>query len=83
VVTVATSDEGSPQRLALIHVPAHNRDEIERIAKAHLARLGRACCFAAVTKVGCLHEPVVVSQTLTGRSETLICFRWVNIVSET
>ena len=86
VVAVATSDEGRPQRLALMPVAAHNRDEIARIAKLHLAPSARdlvpdgLACFAAVTKAGCLHEPVVVSQTLTGRSETLICFRWVNTV---
>jgi transposase-like protein len=85
VVAVATSDEGRPQRLALMPVAAHNRDEIARIAKLHLAPSARVvsdglACFAAVTKAGCLHEPVVVSQTLTGRSETLICFRWVNTV---
>ena len=85
VVAVATSDEGRPQRLALMPVAAHNRDEIARIAKLHLAPSARVvsdglACFAAVTKAGCLHEPVVVSQTPTGRSETLICFRWVNTV---
>jgi len=85
VVAVATSDEGRPQRLALMPVAAHNSEEIERIAKAHLAPTALVvsdglACFAAVTKAGCLHEPVVVSQTLTGRSETLFCFRWVNTV---
>ena len=80
VVAVATSDEGRPQRLALMPVAAHNKDEIARIAELHLAPSARVvsdglACFAAVTKAGCLHEPVVVSRTLTGRSETLDLLR--------
>jgi hypothetical protein len=34
----------------------------------------------AVTRAGCRHEPDIVARTLTGRSETLPCFRWVNTV---
>lgn len=85
VVAVATSDDGHPQRLALLPVAAHNSDEIERVAKAHLAPTARVvsdglACFMAVTRAGCRHEPVIVARTLTGRSETLPCFRWVNTV---
>jgi len=57
VVAVATTDDGHPQRLALLPVAAHNSDEIERVAKAHLAPTARVvsdglACFMAVTRAG-------------------------------
>lgn len=85
VIAVATSDEGHPQRLALMPVAAHNSEEIERIAKAHLAPTALVVsdglgCFRAVKEAGCRHEPINVSKTLEGKSEKLACFRWVNTV---
>ena len=85
VIAVATSDDGRPQRLALLPVTAHNGEEIERIARAHLAPTARVVsdglgCFRAVTKAGCTHEPVVVQKTAHGKSEKVAEFRWANTI---
>lgn len=38
-----------------------------------------ASCFTAVTRAGCIHEPVNASKSVI-RSQKLACFRWVYIV---
>lgn len=83
VVAVATSDEGRPQRLVLAVVARHDGEEIEKMAKAHLAPSARVVsdglgCFRAVTRAGCSHEPIVAAKT--GWSETIPAFKWVNTV---
>jgi transposase-like protein len=85
VVAVETTEEGRPQRLALLPVAAHNSEEIERVAKAHLAPTARVVsdglsCFRAVTKAGCKHEPIIVERTQHGCSEKVPEFRWANTV---
>src|SRR5436189_167103 len=52
VIAVATSDEGRPQRLFL-QVAEHTGEDIERVARAHLAPSARVVsdglgCFRAV-----------------------------------
>lgn len=85
VVAVATDDDGHPQRLLLHVVKTHDGDNIEAMARTHLAPTARVVsdglgCFRAVTRAGCRHDPVNVSKTLTGKSEKLSCFRWVNTI---
>jgi len=85
VVAVATTGDGKPQRLLLHVVRVHDGEAIAAMAKAHLQPTARIVsdglgCFRAVTRAGCTHEPVNVSKTLDGKSEKLVCFRWVNTV---
>jgi len=83
VVAVATSDDGRPLRLLLHVVEHHSSVEIEKMAKAHLAKSARVisdglACFRAVAKAGCKHHPVIAAQN--GWSEKLPCFKWTNTV---
>jgi hypothetical protein len=53
VIAVATTDEGRPQRL-LLEVAEHTGEDIERVARTHLAPSARVVsdglsCFRAVT----------------------------------
>lgn len=64
VPSVVTSDEGRPQRIAFMPVARHDRYEIERVAKVHLAPSARVvwdglAYFRAVTKAGCTHHPII------------------------
>ena len=73
------------ERLLLHVVKVHDGEAIAAMAKAHLEPTARIVsdglgCFRAVTKAGCAHEPVNVSKTFDGKSEKLVCFRWVNTV---
>lgn len=82
VIAVETRD-GKPRRVQMHVVAGFTSAEIERVARAHLEPAAIVvsdglACFGAVKAAGCEHEPVNVSKTLTGRSETLACFRWVN-----
>ena len=66
VIAVATTDEGRPQRL-LLEVAEHTGEDIERVARAHLAPSARVVsdglsCFRAVTRAGCRHEPIVAAR---------------------
>ena len=84
VVAVATSDDGHPLHLLLHVVTTHDGDNIEAMAKAHLAPTARVIsdglgCFRAVTRAGCTHEPVNVSKA-SDHGEKLACFKWVNTV---
>lgn len=84
VVAVATSDEGRPHALLLHVVKRHDGDSIEAMAKAHLCATARVvsdglACFRAVTRAGCVHEPVNVSKA-SDHGEKLACFRWANTV---
>ena len=84
VVAVETTDDGRPRRLLLHVVETHDGDNIEKLAKAHLASSARVVsdglgCFRAVTRAGCTHEPVNVTKA-SDHGEKLVCFRWVNTV---
>lgn len=84
VAAVATDDDGHPQRLLLHVVKAHDSEEIEAMAKAHLAPTARVVsdglgCFRAVTKAGCTHAPINVTKA-ADHGEKLAAFRWVNTV---
>ena len=84
VAAVETNAEGHPLRLLLCVVAAHDGKSIEVMAKAHLAPGTRVVsdglgCFRAVTKAGCVHEPVNVSKA-ENHGEKLACFRWVSTV---
>ena len=84
VAAVATSDDGRPLRLLLHVVLAHDGVSIEAMARAHLAPGARVVsdglgCFRAVTRAGCVHEPIVV-QRAPQNSEKIPAFRWVNTV---
>ena len=73
-----------PRRLLLHVVETHDGDNIEKMAKAHLASSARVVsdglgCFRAVTRAGCTHEPVNVTKA-SDHGEKLVCFRWVNTV---
>ena len=83
VIAVATSDEGRPQRLFL-QVAEHTGEDIERVARAHLAPSARVVsdglgCFRAVTRAGCRHEPIVAARA-PEQPEKIPAFRWVNTV---
>jgi transposase-like protein len=83
VIAVATTDEGRPQRL-LLEVAEHTGDEIERVARTHLAPSARVVsdglsCFRAVTRAGCRHEPIVAARE-PEQPEKIPAFRWVNTV---
>ena len=84
VAAVATSDDGRPLRLLLHVVKSHDGEAIEAMARAHLAPGARVVsdglgCFRAVTRVGCVHEPIV-AQRAPQNSEKIPAFRWVNTV---
>jgi transposase-like protein len=83
VVAVETSDDGHPRRLLLHVVKTHDSENIEAMARTHLAPSARVVsdglgCFRAVTRIGCGHEPTVAAQL--GWSEKLPCFRWANTI---
>lgn len=84
VVAVETTDERRPRRLLLHVVETHDGENIEKMAKAHLAPTARVIsdglgCFRAVTRAGCTHVPVNVTKA-ADHGEKLACFRWVNTV---
>ena len=84
VIAVETSKAGHPLRLLLHVVETHDGKSIEAMAWAHLAPGTRVVsdglgCFRAVTRAGCLHEPVVVGKA-ADHGEKLACFRWANTV---
>ena len=84
VAAVETSKEGHPLRLLLHVVKSHDGEAIEAMAKAHLTPGCRVVsdglgCFRAVTKAGCVHEPVNATKA-NDHGEKLACFRWVNTV---
>jgi transposase-like protein len=84
VVAVETSKEGHPLRLLLHVVATHDGEAIKAMAQAHLEPGTRVVsdglgCFRAVTRAGCVHEPVNVTKANT-HGEKLACFRWVNTV---
>lgn len=84
VAAVETSTEGHPLRLLLAVVKSHDGEAIEAMARAHLSPGCRVVtdglgCFRAVTKAGCVHEPVNATKA-NDHGEKLACFRWVNTV---
>jgi transposase-like protein len=84
VAAVETSQEGHPLRLLLAVVKSHNGEAIEAMARAHLEPGCRVVsdglgCFRAVTKAGCVHEPINATKA-NDHGEKLACFRWVNTV---
>ena len=84
VAAVETSKDGHPLRLLLHVVKTHDSAAIEAMARQHLAPGTRVVsdglgCFRAVTRAGCVHEPVNVSKA-SDHGEKLACFRWVNTV---
>jgi transposase-like protein len=84
VAAVETSAAGHPLRLLLHVVKTHDGAAIEAMAKQHLVPGTRVVsdglgCFRAVTRAGCVHQPVTVTKA-ADHGEKLACFRWVNTI---
>lgn len=84
VIAVATSDDGTPQRLLLHTVPVLNKDNIEAMAMSLLASTAHVIsdgywCFRSVTKAGCTHERIITKHRGL-QSHKMVEFHWVNTV---
>lgn len=84
VIAVATRDDGRPQRLLLHVVTVLNKDNIEAMAKSHLAPTAHVIsdgywCFRSVTKAGCEHQRIITKHRGL-QSHKMAEFRWVNTV---
>jgi transposase-like protein len=83
IAAVSTTEDGKPDQIKLNVVKGFKLRSIEKWARAHLDSKSQVVsdglpCFAAVKKIGCEHDPVVVGK---GRKSTqLSCFNWVNTI---
>ena len=82
VAAVSLDDKGNPRYIKLQRVKGFTCASIQAWAQAALTPGCRVAsdglaCFAAVTKAGCIHSPVVVGGRLP---RELPQFKWVNTV---
>lgn len=83
IAAVQTSKEKHPLYAVFSPVPGFSNEAVEQWATRKLAPSTAVIsdglsCFAAVTNVGCTHEPNVVGKGR--RSTAMECFTWINII---